>query len=124
MPDFNFVLQYVSDPAASAKFYSELLGIPVVNSGPTFCMLPLRDGVMLGLWLRSDVKPEARSAPGGNEIGFAAANAATVDELHDDWVRRGVKMVQAPTRMDFGHTFVALDPDGQRLRVYSPATAD
>jgi hypothetical protein len=26
-----------------------------------------------------------------------------------------------PTKMDFGTTFVALDPDGHRLRVFAPA---
>jgi hypothetical protein len=29
--------------------------------------------------------------------------------------------VQPPTDMDFGRTFVALDPDGDRLRVFAPA---
>ena len=28
---------------------------------------------------------------------------------------------QAPTDLDFGRTFVALDPDGHRLRVFAPA---
>ena len=29
----------------------------------------------------------------------------------------------APTAMDFGFTFVALDPDGHRLRVFAPGAA-
>jgi catechol 2,3-dioxygenase-like lactoylglutathione lyase family enzyme len=28
---------------------------------------------------------------------------------------------QSPTELDFGRTFVALDPDGHRLRVFAPA---
>ena len=32
----------------------------------------------------------------------------------------GLPIVQKPTAMDFGHTFVALDPDGHRLRVFAP----
>ena len=35
------------------------------------------------------------------------------------WSRHTVE--PPPTDMDFGHTFVALDPDGHRLRVFSPA---
>jgi hypothetical protein len=31
-----------------------------------------------------------------------------------------LKIAQAPTAMDFGMTFVALDPDGHRLRVFAP----
>ncbi len=31
---------------------------------------------------------------------------------------RGLTIAQAPSDMDFGRTFVALDPDGHRLRVY------
>lgn len=123
MKTFNFVLQYVSDPLASAKFYSDLLDIPVIESSQTFCMLPLREGVMLGLWQRDGVKPAPEAAPGGNEIGFAVANAAAVNDMHAEWGRRGVRMAQQPTQMEFGHTFVALDPDGQRLRVFSPAAA-
>jgi hypothetical protein len=34
-------------------------------------------------------------------------------------VKRGLPIAQAPTAMDFGPTFVALDPDGHRLRVFA-----
>lgn len=34
---------------------------------------------------------------------------------------RGLPMLQTPTTMDFGYTFTATDPDGHRLRVFSPA---
>jgi hypothetical protein len=30
-------------------------------------------------------------------------------------------MAQAPTELDFGRTFVALDPDNHRLRVFYPS---
>jgi len=30
-------------------------------------------------------------------------------------------VAQKPVDMDFGHTFVALDPDGHRLRVFAAA---
>jgi predicted enzyme related to lactoylglutathione lyase len=85
-------------------------------------MLPLSDEVMLGLWLRSTVEPVA-SAPGGGEVAFTAADAADVERTHADWKKRGRPIAQAPTAMDFGHTFVALDPDGHRLRVFAPPAA-
>ena len=40
---------------------------------------------------------------------------------HIEWQAKGLRIVQGPTEMDFGYTFVALDPDGQRLRVFAPS---
>lgn len=120
MPDFNFVLLYVDDPPASAGFYADLLGRPPAETSPTFAMLPLRDGVMLGLWSRRTVEPAPGTETAGSEIAFIAADSAAVCAMHDDWRKRGIAIAQAPTQMDFGHTFVALDPDGHRLRVFAP----
>jgi catechol 2,3-dioxygenase-like lactoylglutathione lyase family enzyme len=122
MSNFSFVLLYVDNPPASARFYADLLGTPPVESSPTFAMLPLKTDVMLGLWSRRTVEPIA-SAPGGGEIAFTVADAAAVESTHADWKQRGLPIAQAPTAMDFGHTFVALDPDGHRLRVFAPAAA-
>jgi catechol 2,3-dioxygenase-like lactoylglutathione lyase family enzyme len=120
LPDPNFILLYVKNPAASAAFYGDLLGRPPVESSPSFAMFALASGVMLGLWARHTVEPAA-TAGGGGEIAFAVADADTVHALHDDWVGRGLTVIQPPTDMDFGRTFAALDPDGHRLRVFVPA---
>ncbi len=104
MSKFSFVLLYVDNPPASAAFYADLLGNPAVETSPTFAMLPLSSEVMLGLWSRR-------------------TDAGEVERTHDDWKGRGLPIVQKPTAMDFGHTFVALDPDGHRLRVFAPAQA-
>ena len=121
MTDFNFVLLDVRDPAASSAFYRDLLDQPIVQSSPKFAMLPLRKDVMLGLWEREDVKPLANNETGGGEVAFQVANADAVRATHDAWKARGLKIAQVPTAMNFGHTFVALDPDGHRLRVFAPA---
>jgi catechol 2,3-dioxygenase-like lactoylglutathione lyase family enzyme len=127
MPDFNFLVLYVDDPAPSAAFYAELLGAPIVEQSKTFAMLPLRDGVMLGLWSRHTVEPKSTASPGvrevAGEVAFAVADATAVEAIHADWIRRGLKIAKAPTRMDFGTTFVAVDPDGHRLRVFAPEAA-
>ena len=106
MTDFRFLLLHVQDPAASAAFYHALLNIPIVDQQCDFAMLPLRDGVMLGLWART-----------------AVADAANVVMMHDDWQRRGVTIAQSPTQMVFGMTFVGVDPDGHRLRVFAAPAA-
>lgn len=121
MTDFNFVLLYVKNPAASSAFYRDLLERPIVQSSPKFAMLPLRKEVMLGLWQREDVEPRADDETGGSEVAFNVANADAVRATHDAWKARGLKIAQEPTAMNFGHTFVALDPDGHRLRVFAPA---
>jgi predicted enzyme related to lactoylglutathione lyase len=123
MPDFSFLLLHVENHAASATFYNELLDIPIIEQKPGFAMLPLRDGVMLGLWSRETVEPQSTGQSGGSEVAFTVADAAAVETTHADWQRRGLTIIQAPTHMSFGATFVALDPDGHRLRVFAPDAA-
>ena len=120
MPDPNFVLLYVDRPVVSAGFYADLLGRPPVEASPTFAMFAMAPGVMLGLWGRHGVEPPAAAGPGGSEIAFALPDADAVRAAHEDWRGRGLEIAQAPTEMDFGYTFVALDPDGHRLRVFAP----
>jgi predicted enzyme related to lactoylglutathione lyase len=123
MPDFNFLLLHVADHGASARLYSELLAIPVVDEKADIAILPLRDGVMLGLWSRATVEPPSSGESGASEIAFAAADAAAVADTHEAWKALGLTIIQPPTRMSFGTTFVALDPDGHRLRVFAPEQA-
>ena len=120
MPDVSFILVYVENVAASEAFYAAALGRPAVESSPTFAMLPAGPNLMLGLWKRDGVKPTATPA-GGSEIALTAANEAEVDRVHAEWRARGVAIALPPTRLDFGYTFVATDPDGHRLRVFTPA---
>jgi catechol 2,3-dioxygenase-like lactoylglutathione lyase family enzyme len=120
MSNVGFILVYVENVAASEAFYASILGRPAVESSATFAMLPAAPGLMLGLWRRDGVKPAA-TPPGGGEIAFPVDGAGEVDALFAEWSARGVKIAQTPTKMDFGYTFVGLDPDGQRLRVFAPS---
>jgi predicted lactoylglutathione lyase len=60
---------------------------------------------------------------GGAEIAFAVNGLETVKSMHAAWSAKGLKIAQRPAGMDFGFTFVALDPDGHRLRVFAPGAA-
>ena len=122
MSDPNFVILYVKSPADSVAFYADLLGKAAVEASPTFAMFALDSGTMLGLWAAHTVEPTA-SAAGGAEIAFAVDAVETVKSMHATWSAKGLKVVQSPTGMDFGFTFVALDPDGHRLRVFAPGGA-
>lgn len=114
----NFTILYVDNPEASGVFYAGLLGRQPVESSPTFVMFVLDNGFKLGLWSRHTAKPAASASGGGTELVLAVATPEAVDATHADWVGRGLNILQAPADLDFGRTFVALDPDNHRLRVY------
>lgn len=118
MTEPALIILYVDAPERSARFYADLLGRPILESSPTFAMLSLHPGLMLGLWSRHTVAPEAAAAGGGGELAFTDPD---VDAVHADWRRRGLAILQPPTDMDFGRAFTAADPDGHRLRVFTPA---
>ena len=117
-PNFSLVILYVDNPMASAAFYEDLLGLAPVEVAPTFAMFRLPSGIGIGFWSRHTVEPAATAAGGGGELAFTADD---VDAVHADWAAKGLPVAQPPTELDFGRTFVALDPDGHRLRVFAPA---
>jgi len=115
----NLFILYVDNPVKSAAFYQQVFGCKPVEASPTFAMFKL-DKVMLGLWSRHVVEPAAQASGGGHEVCFAVGDKSRVDSLFKEWSERGLTVAQAPVEMDFGYTFVMLDPDQQRLRVYAP----
>jgi predicted enzyme related to lactoylglutathione lyase len=121
MIDPNFILLYVDKPEASASFYADLFDKTPVESSPTFAMFALQSGVMLGLWAKHAVTPKVTEKAGSAELAFAVPDNATVTAMYADWQKRGLNFAQEPIDLDFGHSFVALDPDGHRLRVFAPS---
>ncbi len=117
----DFILLYVEKVPTSVAFYQGLLGKPPVENSANFAMFPLENGMMFGLWAGHDAEPKPKAAGGGSELGFTLKDDAAVDAMHADWKGRGYIIAQKPVRMDFGYTFTALDPDGHRLRVFSPS---
>lgn len=117
----NHVLLYVDNPEASGRFYASLLDIPPAEASPGFVMFTLHSGLTLSLWARHTVQPRPVAFAGGVELGIPVESVSQVDDVHARWTERGVCIAQQPTDMDFGRTFLALDPDGHRLRVYALA---
>ena len=122
MNAFNFIILYVKDPAASQSFYSDLFATEPVETSPAFVMYALPSGMRLGLWAKHTVEPMVKKETGGTELIFSEPDDMAVADRYDDWSRRGLVIEQEPVTMEFGRTFVALDPDGHRLRVYSPSS--
>ena len=121
MSNPNFVLLYVDSPKASATFYAGLLDRQPVETSPTFAMFALDSGLMLGLWSRHTAEPTPIADGCGAELAFQVDDAAAVDATYHVWSGKNLSVLQKPVDLDFGRTFVALDPDGHRLRVFAPA---
>lgn len=121
-PNLNWALLYADDVRKSVAFYTRLLGRGPAEISDNFAMYPLESGLMLGLWNRRDVEPTA-TAVGGSELSFTEPDADAVRARHAEWRDAGVTIIQAPTSMDFGTTFTAIDPDGHRLRVFAAPAA-
>ncbi|AMC34261.1 VOC family protein [Janthinobacterium sp. B9-8] len=119
MFDPNLILLYVDRPAASAAFYEKLIGHPPVELSATFALFKLESGLKLGFWSKHTVEPRAAATGGGGELALTVADHTAVQTLYASWRLLGVSIEQELTEMDFGYTFVALDPDQHRLRVYA-----
>lgn len=118
----DLFIRYVDNPAASARLYGDLLERAPIEQSPDFVLFALDSGVKLGLWRRRGVTPPLPAGGSDGEWTFPVEDAARVDALLQRWRLRGMAIVQAPLRLEFGYGFVAIDHDGHRLRVFAPST--
>lgn len=116
-PSLEFVLLFVKDPQKSAQFYERILGLKPNEIFPTFALFILPNGIRLGLWSYQTAQPPVTAQPGSCEIAFAHS---AIDDLFAQWEKMDVAIAQEPTNMNFGRTFIILDPDGHRIRIYCP----
>lgn len=114
------IVLYVDDLSITSPFYKNLLGINPTEHSPAFHTFPLSKGMQIGLKVKNTAIPAATENNGSGELAFTVDNNNSVDELFDKWQEKSINMALAPTMVPYGYTFVALDPDGNRLRVVSP----
>jgi predicted enzyme related to lactoylglutathione lyase len=117
----NYVLLYVDQPSASAAFYADLLGLAPVESSATFALFVLPSGLKLGFWSKHTVEPAFSGAGATSELCMSLGDLAALEQTYEQWQDKGLSILQPLTVLDFGTTFVALDPDGHRLRVFVPS---
>ncbi|TAL60757.1 MAG: hypothetical protein EPN84_09090, partial [Legionella sp.] len=115
----NAMVLYVNNLNRSGEFYQDILGSEPVESSPTFSFFNFSNGMGLGLKVKTSVQPPATDEVGGTEIVFSLSSTDKVDELFKQWQKKDIAFAQLPTQLPFGYTFVALDPDDNRLRVIS-----
>lgn len=101
------------------RFYTRLFDRDAHQTSPSFALFLLPSGLRLGLWSQACVQPAAVTRAGGGELGFQVDCGAEVDRLYAEWRSKGATIAMAAMALDFGRSFVALDPDGHRLRVYA-----
>lgn len=118
----QFSILYVANPVRSALFYRELFERAPVEECPTFAMFVFESGARLALWARDNVEPIVSQEAGAMELAFPLPDDASVDLGFAKWQASGLTITQPPTRMEFGYTCMALDPDGHRLRLYCSAS--
>nr|WP_231511654.1 VOC family protein [Chondromyces apiculatus] len=111
------MLLSVRDPRESARLYTQLLGREPVEHSGSFVLYVLPSGLKIGLWRASEMEP-VPAAPGGVEIAFTEPSRDAVRQTYAEWTQLGLKVLQEPTDMAFGFTFVVEDPDGHRLRPF------
>lgn len=114
-PSLGFTLLFVENPQKSSLFYQEFFKLKPIEESATFVLFALKNGVMLGLWSKYTAEPRVEASPGALEICFSAED---VDGLYEEWSKMHMTVAQKPADMDFGRTFVMLDPDGHRIRIY------
>lgn len=115
----NFSIVYVENVERSLAFYRPLLEREPVEVQDSFAMFVSESGTKFGLWAKGDVLPEMANVQGGAmELAFTVPNILTLQITQTKWRELGVTIIQEQTELDFGTTFMALDPDGHRLRVF------
>jgi predicted enzyme related to lactoylglutathione lyase len=113
------IVLYVDNLAVSSKFYQDLLGISPEAASPTFHTFTLSNGMSFALKVKHMIEPPSNGKNGNNELAFTLDNNKKVDELFTKWQAKEIDIILPPSLVPYGYTFVALDPDGNRLRVVS-----
>lgn len=115
----NVIVLYVADLAISSNFYQDILNITPEETSPTFHTFKLSNGMGLALKSKHSVIPAIEEASGNGELAFTLEDHKKVDALSAEWQAKGISLIFPPGQVPYGYTFVALDPDGYRLRVVS-----
>lgn len=116
----NLLLFYVEDPLKSAEFYEKIFSIKPVASFPSYVAFTFDNGFTFSLW-STEAKDFVSGGTGNrSELSFMVQDESEVTKLHNEWKKLGVEIEQELHEAVFGLTFVALDPDGHRIRVCIP----
>ena len=112
----DFVALQVRDLDASARFYTEQLGLTRAPAAPPGAVVFTTTPIPFA------IREPAVDLDAANRLGWGVAlwlKAEDVDQLHDDLAAHGVPIVTAPFDGPFGRTFAFADPDGYVVTLHS-----
>jgi predicted enzyme related to lactoylglutathione lyase len=117
--NLGFVVVYMRDMEKAQAFYTDVLGMMVMEaiSSPTFVTLRPSGGSLVAL----QDKAAARFPPGHEEQAGSVELSFEVDDIDATWARwkdQGVELVSEPMDLPFGRYFMAKDPEGHYLSAY------
>ncbi|MFE8991275.1 VOC family protein [Streptomyces collinus] len=108
---------YVNDAPAAARFYGDLLGMRPSFETPGYITFDLGPGADLALW-SGQFEDLSEDVPRTSEVCLAIGGGPDeINAIFKQWQSEGVTILQDPHDAGFGLTFLAADPDGNRIRV-------
>ena len=115
-PKPNLQLLYVTDIQRSTARYRRWFAADPVFASPRYVAFSAGGEALFALWSGGDA-PHA-DVPRFVETGIMLASDAEVDQLYQAWrADPDLRIAQPPSTEVYGRTFLALDPDGHRIRV-------
>ncbi|MEZ9654798.1 VOC family protein [Vibrio splendidus] len=114
----SFVL-YVENIHRSMDFYAKAFECEPKQLSPTFAALDFADNVKITLKQSDFLTPASTIRGGGTELSMPLADKETLKILYKAWKEKGIQLEQAPEESIYGINFLAVDPDGHRIRVFA-----
>lgn len=108
---------YVNDIKKSVEFYTHLLGLKTTFESPRYVTMDLAQGVALALWSGKKEEIQKSSIRTTEVCLNLSGGEKDILETYRSWLDSGVVIAEEPYQDVFGTTFVALDPDKNRIRV-------
>lgn len=115
----SFVL-YVEDIETSKAFYSYVFDCEGHVLSPTFVSFTLNIGINIELKQLAQADQISKVTGGGTELSLIVKDSETLHHLFNQWQSKSVEFLQTPTKVVFGLSAVAVDPDGHRIRLFVP----
>jgi predicted lactoylglutathione lyase len=113
------IVLYVEDVQLSMAFYEGVFECQPKLLSPTFAVVEFAENVKVTLKQADALTPSSQVRGGGTELSIPATSRAELDNLFEKWKKLSVVFAQEREESVYGVNFVALDPDGHRLRVFA-----
>ena len=119
MLTIDSIVLYVENVELSMAFYESAFECRPKLLSPTFAVVEFAENVKITLKQTDALTPSSHVRGGGTELSIPAMSRVELDNLFEQWKKLNVVFAQECEESVYGVNFVALDPDGHRLRVFA-----